>query len=155
MIYNYDTKRVRLKLTTLGHFLPFYPLKTQKSWILGKWKKCWIFILYTCTKNHDNMMYASWDMKCLRNFFLSIWAIFCPFTPLMTGKVNFEKMKKTPKNIFILHMCTINYNHMMYGSWDIEWAIFSPFTPITTQKIKIFKKWKNHMELLPFYTGVP
>ena len=29
-------------------------------------------------------------------------------------------MKKTPTDIIILHMCTINYNHMMYGSWDKE-----------------------------------
>ena len=33
---------------------------------------------------------------------------------------NFEKMKKIPGDIIILHMCTINQNHMMYGSWDIE-----------------------------------
>ena len=29
---------------------------------------------------------------------------------------NFEKVKKTPGDIIILHMCTINVNHMMYGS---------------------------------------
>ena len=29
---------------------------------------------------------------------------------------NFEKMKKIPGDIIILHMCTINQNHMMYGS---------------------------------------
>ena len=29
---------------------------------------------------------------------------------------NFERMKKTPGDIIILHMCTINDNHMMYGS---------------------------------------
>ena len=31
-------------------------------------------------------------------------------------KQNFEKMKKIPGDIIILHMCTINQNHMMYGS---------------------------------------
>ena len=49
-------------------------------------------------------------------------------------------------------MCTINDNHMMYGSWDMEhnkhnflsfWTNFCPFTPFSTQKIKILKKWKN------------
>ena len=35
-------------------------------------------------------------------------------------KQNFEKMKKIPGDIIILHMCTINQNHMMYGSWDME-----------------------------------
>ena len=29
-------------------------------------------------------------------------------------------MKTTPGNIIILHMCTINEDHMMYGSWDME-----------------------------------
>ena len=29
---------------------------------------------------------------------------------------NFEKMKKMPGDIIILHMCTVNDNHMMYGS---------------------------------------
>ena len=28
----------------------------------------------------------------------------------------FEKMQRTPGNIITLHMCTINDNHMMYGS---------------------------------------
>ena len=32
---------------------------------------------------------------------------------------NFERMKKTTGDI-ILHMCIINEDHMMYGSWDME-----------------------------------
>ena len=28
---------------------------------------------------------------------------------------NFKKMKKSPGDIIILHMCTKNYDHMMYG----------------------------------------
>ena len=28
-------------------------------------------------------------------------------------------MKKTPGGIIILHMCTKNYDHMMYGSLDM------------------------------------
>ena len=28
-------------------------------------------------------------------------------------------MKKMPGDIIILHMCTKNYDHMMYGSWDM------------------------------------
>ena len=33
---------------------------------------------------------------------------------------NFEKMKKVPKNIIILQICTINNSHMIYGSRDME-----------------------------------
>ena len=29
---------------------------------------------------------------------------------------NFEKLKKMPKDIIILHMCIINKNYMMYGA---------------------------------------
>ena len=29
-------------------------------------------------------------------------------------------MKKMPGDIITLHMCTINDNHMMYGSRDME-----------------------------------
>ena len=77
---------------------------------------------------------------------------------------NFEKMKKTPQDTTILHMCTINHNHMMYVTWDIKcdryyflsfWSIFCPFTPLTAQKIKILKKWKKFMETSSFYISVP
>ena len=73
---------------------------------------------------------------------------------------NFEKMKKLPRDIIILYMCTINENLTMYGIWDMEhdryiffsfWAIFCPFTPLTTQKVKILKK---NLEI-SFYTSVP
>ena len=76
---------------------------------------------------------------------------------------NFEKMKKMPRDNIILHMCIINENHMMYGSWDMEcdrhnffsfWTIFWPFTPVTTWKIKILKKWKKCLQISSFYTGV-
>ena len=32
-----------------------------------------------------------------------------------------KKMKKTPGDIIILHMCTKNYDHMMHGFWQ-WWA---------------------------------
>ena len=97
--------------------------------------------------------------------FLSFWTICCPFIPLNNPQHQyFENMKQTPGDIIILHMCTINDNHMMYGSWNMEsdgenilsfWTIFCPFTPLKTWKIKILKKWKKTLEILPFYTSVP
>ena len=62
-----------------------------------------------------------------------IWSatnrIFCHFGPFFalyhpndSENQNFEKMKKKKKtttthgDIIILHMCTINVNHMVYGS---------------------------------------
>ena len=62
-------------------------------------------------------------------------------------------LKKTPRDTIILHICTINDNYMLYGSWDMEhnrydflsfWNVFCPFTLLWTQKIKILKKWKKN-----------
>ena len=73
-------------------------------------------------------------------------------------------MKKFAGDIIILHICTKNHNHIMYGSWDMEpdrqnflsfWTIFCTFIPLTTWKIKISNKWKNHQDLLLLYTCVP
>ena len=70
------------------------------------------------------MIYGSWDMKHNRLNFLSFWTIFCPFTSLKTWKIKilkkWKQQKKMLGDIIILYMCTINENHMMYGSWDME-----------------------------------
>ena len=54
-----------------------------------------------------------------KNFF-SFWTISCPFKfpppPNNQENQNLEKMKKTPEGIIILHKCTINDYHMIYGS---------------------------------------
>ena len=56
-------------------------------------------------------------LSVMDRIFLSFWTICCPFTPLTIQKIkNFEKMKKTHGDIIILYMCTINENHMIYGS---------------------------------------
>ena len=36
-------------------------------------------------------------------------------------------MKTIPEDIIILHMPTINENHMMYGSCDIKKKLYDPF----------------------------
>ena len=83
---------------------------------------------------------------------MSFWTIFCPFTPEQPRKSKSRKNETTPGDIIILHKCTINENHMMYGSWDMQrdrqfflsfWITFCPFIPLTTPRIKILKKWKE------------
>ena len=82
---------------------------------------------------------------------------FSPFTPLTTPEnQNPNKMKKTPRDIIILHRCTKNHCHMLYCSWDIVcdgcncyfsfWAIFWPFTSLTAWKKKISKKMKKQKQ---------
>ena len=62
-------------------------------------------------------------MEWNRQNFWTFWTDFPPFThPMDAENKNFGKLKKTPEDIIILHMCTINNNHMMYGSYEI-WSV--------------------------------
>ena len=130
------TERIFLSFWTA--FCLFTPLTTQKIKILKKWKKVGNFIiLHMCTINDNQMMYSSWDTEHERQIFLSFWTIFCPITPLTTQNIKIlKKLKKNPADIIILQMCTIIYNHMKYGSWDIEhdgqhfFVILDNFLPI-------------------------
>ena len=111
--------------------------------------------------------FSTWFLRygVQQRIFLSFRTIFLLFYPSNNPKnQNFEKMKKLPGDIIILHICTINGNHMMYGSWNMEhdrqnfssfWTIFCTFIPWTTWKIKILKKWKHHLKILSLYTCVP
>ena len=65
--------------------------------------------------HHKWQPYDVWFLRyAVRQDFLSFWVIFCPFTPNNPQNQDFEKMKKTPRDIIILHMCAINDNHVMY-----------------------------------------
>ena len=96
--------------------------------------------------NHFKHMYHKWQSYGV--WFLRYWAwqtkYFCYFGPFFalsapknSKNQNFEKMKKAPGDIIILHKCTINENHMMYCSWDMKHdgqnflSFWSGFCPIT------------------------
>ena len=76
------------------------------------------------------MMCYSWDMDCNGQNLLRFLPFYLP-PPNNTKNQQFQKMKKKPGNIIILHMWTKNDNHMIYGSWDIErdGQIFCNFGP--------------------------
>ena len=110
------------------------------------------------------MMYAYSDMECLhRHNFSSFQAIFCSFAPLLTSKTKiWKKCKKTPGDIILLHMCTINQDHMMYGSYDMKFnkqnffvflGNFLSFYSLTPWKMKIPKR-KKTLGISSFYTSV-
>ena len=113
-----------------------------------------IIILQKWTKNHDQMLYCSWDTVhdgC--NYFL-LKANFCTFTPLTAWKMKLKKkMEKNPGDIIILHKCTKNQDHMLYCSWDMAhhryncyfsfWTILYPFTLLTAPKKEDFTKMKK------------
>ena len=83
-------------------FCPFTPITAWKMKISTKKKKKKkktpgdITILHKCTKNHDHMLYCSWDIAhdgC--NCYFSFWAIICPFTPLTAQKIKISKIWKS------------------------------------------------------------
>ena len=140
-----------------GLFFALLPLQQPKKWKFQKSEKNPgdIIILHKYAKNHDYMLYCSWDMAhntC--NCYFSFWAIFCTFTPLTAQKIDIsKKKKKTPRDIIISHKCTKNHDNRLHCSWDVVcdrfncyfsfWAIFCPFTPVVAQKIKISKKCRE------------
>ena len=109
MIYSsWDIEQNKQKLVILGNFFAFIPLKTpiSKFWKMKKFDGH-IIILRMCTKNHNHMMYGSWDTDKILDHFL-------PFYPLWTQKL--KTTKKNGKNTEIYyHFTNINDSHMMYG----------------------------------------
>ena len=77
-----------------------------------------VIILNLCNKKH-HMMYAYSDMQC-NNFFFYFRPFFAIFPHYWPQKLKSEKMLKTPGDFILLHMCTTNQNHMMYGYWHIK-----------------------------------
>ena len=74
-----------------------------------------------------------------------------------TWKIKILKLKKPPGDIIILHICTINHNHLMYGSWDMEhgkqnflsfMTVFCHFTPYGPRKLKFKKNGKNPEDII-------
>ena len=111
----------------LCHFRLFFallPPNNPEIKILKKWKTLGdIIFLHISTMNQNHMVYDSWDTERNRQNFFSFWTIFCPSIPppLTTKRTKIlKKWKKDPRDIIILHKCTINDNHMICGSWDIN-----------------------------------
>ena len=114
----------------LDYFLPFYPTNNPKNRNFEKMKNPPgdIIILHKCTKNNDHILYCSWDMardRCNLFFFLGYFVTLIPPRSLTAQKIKiFQKMKKTSGDIIISHMCTKNYDQIMYISWNMvydEW----------------------------------
>ena len=139
---------------TSGYFLPFYlPLlilniKTLKKKQRKKCLEILSFYTYMFTLNEDDMIHGSWNIRCNRQNFSTSWAIFCSFSLLTTWKIKISTMKITPGDIAILHICTSNDNHMIYGSWHMEHNRHNllSFRTVWTQKIKIFQKMEKISE---------
>ena len=82
------------------HFGPFFvylPPKNPKNQNFEKMNKMPedITILNKCTKNHDHMLYCSWDMVCDGcNCYFSFWTIFALLPPNSPKNQKFQKNEK-------------------------------------------------------------
>ena len=130
----------------LDHFFPFY----------HPWRYYHFTNVY-----HKWQSYNVWFLRygVQRTDFFVILDCFLPFYSSSNPKSqNFEKKwKKTPGDIIILHRCSINDNHMMYGSRHIKhdrhFLTFYP--PNNPKKSKFWENEKQHLEILSFCTCVP
>ena len=93
-------------------------LKNQNFEKMKKKKNTWRYYHFT----HVYHKWQSYDVWFVRyrvqqTGLFVILDHFLLFYPLKNPKnQNFDKMKKTPGDIIILHMCTTNDNHMMHSS---------------------------------------
>ena len=93
------------------------------------------------------MMYASWDTEYNQSNFLSFWAIFYRFTPLLTPKIkSWKNLNKTWRYKILLHI------YHKQRSWcmvpEIQgmtkfFAILGLWPSKQTEKAKFWKNEKN------------
>ena len=113
-------------------------------------------ILHKCSKNHDHMLYCSWNMACDEyNCYFSFWAMFYPFSPITVQK--FKISKKTKKRLEISSFCTSVWKIMIIWYtvpeiWCVMHAIvifhFGLFFAFLPWKMKICLK--NFLEKRKF-----
>ena len=111
-----------------------------------------IIILQMCVKNHNHMIYSSWDTEWDRQNILSFWTIFYSFTPLTTRKI---KLWKNEKNTWRYYHFTHAYHKWQsYNVWfkryELWWKFFFvildcflPFYPHNNPKNQDFQKMKK------------
>ena len=113
-------------------FCPFTPLTTWKIKTLRQWKKHLdMSSFYTYVPKITIIWCMLPEIWSTTDKFFVILGHFLPF--IGPKNQNLEKMKKMPRYIIIiLLICTINGNHMMYVSLDMEcsrcnFCHFGPF----------------------------
>ena len=137
----------------------WWTLNSLKNQTFEKMKKIAgdIIIFHMCTKNHNHLMYSSWDTKWDRIFFV-ILGHFCPFNSLPPNNrenQNFEETKKAFGDVIILNLCNKKHDHMMYAYSDMEcnrqfFVIFALLPQYWTWKFKFQNNVKNTRKYYPF-----
>ena len=98
-----------------------------------------VIILHKCTKNHDHVSLPEiWHVTDVI-FIFQFGLFFALLTPLKPWKIKIKKKKwkNCPGDIIILHMCTINYDHV--------WCTVPEIWCVTDRQTDGWKKW--HIEV--------
>ena len=126
-------------------FFPFTPITTWKTKILKKWKQhLEMSSFHTCAPNGFKISTVSFHTMRTH----------LPFDPPNKLKnQGFEKIKKTPRDIIILSLCTTSHDHMINDSWDMEhkWQFFVIFALWPYQQPEKSKIWKNKIKTWKYY----
>ena len=113
------------------------------------------------------MMHDSWDMEYNRQIFLSLWTIFCPFTPpevyhkWQSYDIRFLRYQLQQTGFFCVlgpffALLPLTAKKWKYKKKLKTWKkCLEIFTPLTARKVNISKKWKKHLEISSFYRTVP
>ena len=122
-----------------------------------------IIILHLCSKNFDDIIYSFiWgtvpEIRSETKFFLSFWAILCPFTSLITQKIKiFKKWKMhLAKSSFYICAPKITIIWCMLfeirSATDIIFCHFGPFFAFLPhywpQKLNLEKNFKKPGDII-------
>ena len=135
-------------------FAPLSPSKLKIQNFGKNEKTTWIYYHFANVYHKWNhIMYGSWETEHMMDRICCYFDHYWPFYLSNNPKYqSFEEMSKALGDIIVLHMCTINHNHMMYSSWNIEcdgqnilsfWIVICPFTHQEPKKLKFEKMKKN------------
>ena len=109
-----------------GQFLALFPPMDPEVKILKKWKKhLKILSFYKMfTINDSHMIHGFSNMECNRQNFLSLWTVFCPFSPWQPEKSKFLRTEKKPWR----------YHQFTQGYWK-SWSYPILFLRYGTKRI--------------------
>ena len=135
----YGAQRMEVLYFIFGYFLTFHPPSSSKK-NSEKWEKRQqqqqqqqpvdIIILHKCTKNHDHMLYCSWDIWCVTDVIIFPLGYFLSFyRPNSPKNRKFQKKKKNKQTKTMYQKLWLdNVQFLRYGAqrkdgrkkWRIE-----------------------------------
>ena len=159
--YSYDVRFQRYGViqteffVILGNFLPFYPPNDPENQNFEKMKKMPGDIILSYIHVYHKLRYdiCFLKYKTQQTEFFVILGDFWPFHPSDNpNKSKLCKTEKTSGDIVILYISTINDNHTMHGSWDMErnrqnflsfWTVVFAILPSMDSVNQNFEKMKK------------